>query len=142
MTEGVIPSTSDISLECRKAVNVEKPECVKWFNDLSQSGSSVNADGQVVKTVSYDPDKPYDFEYQPQVQPTDFPRMSGVIRLKNGNLMAVDQQGNYMQNISQNDCKRWLDGYRPFNYFAQSQNQQRERSAPEQPQSIPETSSF
>jgi hypothetical protein len=135
-------SAVDLSQECRKAVNVEKSECIKWFDDLSKSGSSVSSTGEVTQTVSYNPNKPYDFDYKPQVQPTDFPRMSGVIRLRNGNLMAVDQQGNYMQNISQNDCKRWLDGYRPFNYFAQSQNQQRERSAPEQPQSIHETSSL
>lgn len=132
----------DLSLECRKAVNVEKPECIKWFDDLSKSGSSVSSTGEVTQTVSYNPDKPYDFDYKPQVQPTDFPRMSGVIRLRNGNLMAVDQQGNYMQNISQNDCKRWLDGYRPFNYFAQSENQQRERSAPEQKQLNQDVSSL
>lgn len=114
----------DLSVECRKAVNLEKPECVKWFDDLSKNKSSVTSTGQVVQTISYNPNKPYDFEYQPQVQPTDFPRMSGVINLSSGKLVAIDQQGNYMQNISQADCKRWLDGYRPFNYFPQSQNQQ------------------
>ncbi|MEG2359072.1 zonular occludens toxin domain-containing protein [Acinetobacter sp.] len=117
---------STLSLECRKAANVEKPECVKWFNDLSNNKSSVSSTGAVVQAVSYNPNKPYDFDYQPQVQPTDFPKMSGVIKLRNGQLMAVDQQGNYMQNISQNDCRRWLDGYRPFNYFAQ-QKQSTER---------------
>lgn len=106
----------DQSVECRKGVNVEKPECVKWFNDLSKNRSSVTASG--VQTVSYNPNKPYDFEYQPQVQPTDFPRMSGVVKLSSGKLVAIDQQGNYMQNISQDDCKKWLSGYRPFNYFA------------------------
>ena len=56
--------------------------------------------------------------------------------------MAVDQQGNYMVDVSQQDCQRWLNGYRPFNYFAQNQNQQRERSVPEQPQLNLETSSL
>lgn len=106
----------DVSVECRKGVNVEKPECVNWFNDLSKNASSVTASG--VQTVSYNPNKPYDFEYQPQVQPTDFPRMSGVVKLSSGRLMAIDQQGNYMTGISQQDCQKWLDGYRPFNYFA------------------------
>ncbi|MFH7806327.1 zonular occludens toxin domain-containing protein [Acinetobacter sp. BSP-53] len=132
----------DLSQECRKAVNLDKPECVKWFNDLSKNGSSVTSTGQVVQTVSYNPNKPYDFEYQPQVQPTDFPKMSGVIKMKNGRLMAIDQQGNYMPSVSASDCQKWLDGYRPFNYFASSQQQQRERSAPEQPQLNPETSSL
>lgn len=130
----------DLSVECRKAVNLEKPECVKWFDDLSKNGSSVTSTGQVVQTVSYNPNKPYDFEYQPQVQPTDFPRMSGVIKLSSGKLVAIDQQGNYMIGISQQDCLRWLDGYRPFNYFAQSQNQQSQRSVGEQQQSNSETS--
>lgn len=132
----------DLSQECRKAVNLEKPECIKWFDDLSKNGSSVTSTGQVVQTVSYNPNKPYDFEYQPQVQPTDFPRMSGVIKLSSGKLVAIDQQGNYMTGISEQDCRRWLDGYRPFNYFASSQQQQRERSAPEQSQVNPETSSL
>lgn len=135
-------AASDLSVECRKGVNIEKPECIKWFDDLSKNGSSVTSSGQVVQTVSYNPNKPYDFEYQPQVQPTDFPRMSGVVKLSTGRLMAIDQQGNYMPQISSNDCQKWLDGYRPFNYFASSSQQQRERSVPEQPQLNPETSSL
>jgi len=128
-------------IKCRKGANVEKPECVKWFNDLSKNGTSVTSTG-TVQAVSYNPNKPYDFEYQPQVQPTDFPRMSGVIQLSSGRLMAIDQQGNYMTGISQQDCRRWLDGYRPFNYFAQNRQEQRERSVPEQTQANPETSSL
>jgi zona occludens toxin (predicted ATPase) len=112
-------SQNNLSAECRQAANLDKPECVKWFDDLSKNGSSVNSNGAVVQTVSYNPNKPYDFEYQRQVQPTDFPRMSGVMKLSSGKLIAVDQQGNYMQNVSQDDCKKWLSGYRPFNYFAQ-----------------------
>lgn len=128
LTKDILPITGDISYECRKAVNVEKPECVKFFNDLSRNGSSVTSTGQVVQAVSYDPNKPYAFEYEPQVQPTDFPRMSGVVKMKTGRLVAVDQQGNYMLDVSENDCRRWLDGYRPFNYFAQSQSAQSTKS--------------
>lgn len=128
-------------IECRKGENVEKPECVKWFNDLSKNGASVTSTG-TVQTVSYNPNDPYGFEYVPQVQPTDFPRMSGVIQLSSGRLMAIDQQGNYMQGVSEADCKKWLSGYRPFNYFAQNRQEQRERSVPEQIQSNSETSSL
>lgn len=136
-------ATSDFNadIECRKGANVEKPECVKWFNDLSKNGTSVTSTG-TVQAVSYNPNKPYDFEYQPQVQPTDFPRMSGVIQLSSGRLMAIDQQGNYMQGVSEADCKKWLSGYRPFNYFAQNRQEQRERSAPEPMQTNLETSSL
>lgn len=134
-------SKFDPNIECRKGENVEKPECVKWFNDLSKSGSSVTSSG-TVQTVSYNPNDPYGFEYVPQVQPTDFPRMSGVIQLSSGKLMAVDQQGNYMTGISQEDCKKYLSGYRPFNYFAQTQNQQSQRSVGEQQQVNSQTSSL
>ena len=126
-------------IECRKGENVEKPECVKWFNDLSKNGTSVTSTG-TVQTVSYNPNDPYGFEYVPQVQPTDFPRMSGVIQLSSGRLMAIDQQGNYMKGVSEADCKKWLSGYRPFNYFAQNRQEQRERSAPEPMQTNLETS--
>lgn len=128
-------------IECRKGENVEKPECVKWFNDLSKNGTSVTSTG-TVQTVSYNPNDPYGFEYVPQVQPTDFPRMSGVIQLSSGRLMAIDQQGNYMQGVSEADCKKWLSGYRPFNYFAQNRQEQRERSVPEQTPVNLETSSL
>lgn len=138
-------------IECRKAMNLDMPECVSWFDQLTKQQSSVLPDGQVFQAVVYDPDKPYDFEYKPQIQPQDFPRMSGVMTLSNGRLMAIDQQGNYMSNVSQEDCRKWLSGYRPFNYakapqqqnqYAYSQPEQRERSVPEQPQLNSETSSL
>lgn len=138
-------------IECRKAMNIDLPECISWFDQLTKQQSSVLPDGQVFQAVVYDPDKPYDFEYKPQIQPQDFPRMSGVMTLANGRLMAIDQQGNYMSNISQEDCRKWLSGYRPFNYakapqqqnqYAYSQPEQRERSVPEQLQLNPETSSL
>src|SRR5690606_15663597 len=138
-------------IECRKAMNLDMPECISWFEQLTKQQSSVLPDGQVFQAVVYDPDKPYDFEYKPQIQPQDFPRMSGVMTLANGRLMAIDQQGNYMSNVSQEDCRKWLSGYRPFNYakapqqqnqYAYSQPEQRERSVPEQPQLNPETSSL
>lgn len=138
-------------IECRKAINLDMPECVTWFDQITKQQSSVLPDGQVFQAVVYDPNKPYDFEYKPQIQPQDFPRMSGVMTLANGRLMAIDQQGNYMSNVSQEDCKKWLSGYRPFNYakapqqqnqYAYSQPEQRERSVPEQPQLNPETSSL
>ncbi|QIZ57708.1 zonular occludens toxin domain-containing protein [Acinetobacter indicus] len=138
-------------IECRKAMNLDLPECVSWFDQLTKQQSSVLPDGQVFQAVVYDPDKPYDFEYKPQIQPQDFPRMSGVMTLPNGRLMAIDQQGNYMSNVSQDDCRKWLSGYRPFNYakapqqqnqYAYSQPEQSQRSVGEQQQLNPETSSL
>lgn len=136
-----VQKTEDLSLDCRKAVNVDTPQCKKWFDELSHEKRSLTATGAI--PVSYDSNKPYD--YEPQFQPptpTDFPRMSGVIRMSSGSLMAVDQQGNYMEGVSQEDCKKWLSGYRPFNYFAQSQEQQSQRSAGDKQVSDLETSSL
>lgn len=132
----------DLSMECRKAVNVDKPECKEWFDKLTSDKSSVTSTGQVIQAVSYNPNKPYDFDYEPQVQPTDFPRMSGVMRLSSGKLIALDQQGNYMQGVSQQDCQRWLNGYRPFDYFAQKQQSVERVSTSELKQLNPETSSL
>ncbi len=145
------PTLQNLDFECRKAENLSRSECVEWFDQLTKQQSSVLPDGQVFQAVVYDPDKPYDFEYKPQIQPQDFPRMSGVMTLANGRLMAIDQQGNYMSNISQDDCRKWLSGYRPFNYakapqqqnqYAYSQPEQSQRSVGEQPQLNPETSSL
>lgn len=152
----------DVNIECRKAVNVEKPECVAWFNNLSKNNSSVDSVNTTL--VSYDPNKPYDYFYDHRPTPVDFPRISGVITLSSGKLIAIDQQGNYMPKISQSDCKRYLDGYRPFDYFAEkrstapvqqqqtqeqpkqqvesSKKEQRERIAPELPASEPMTTSL
>ncbi len=111
LTPQQLLNVNDLDLECRKGSNVDKPECVEWFNKQTELTN------QQSQLISYNPDKPYDFEYKPNVQPNDFPRMSGVITLRNKKLIAVDQQGNYMPQVSQEDCKRWLSGYRPFNYF-------------------------
>lgn len=127
------PALQNLDFECRKAENLSRPECVQWFENLSKSNSSVTSNGNVVQTVSYNPNSPYEFEYVPQIQPKDFPRMSGVMTLSSGRLMAIDQQGNYMPNISQNDCKRWLQGYRPFDYVRDPNRGQQYASTPPVP---------
>ena len=126
-TSPVANQASDLSALCRHAVNLEKPECVKWFDDLSKNNSSVDSTGQVVQTVSYNPSKPYDFDQQEiQVTPTDFPRMSGVVKMANGRLMAIDQQGNYMQSVSQNDCKNGFRVIVLLTILLKNNNQQNE----------------
>jgi hypothetical protein len=49
-------------VECRKGVNVEKPECVKWFDDLSKGNQSVGNSEHSVSTVSYNPNTPFNDE--------------------------------------------------------------------------------
>jgi len=108
-------SADSLSDTCRIAANVDKPECIKWFDDLSKSGSSVSSSGQVT-TVSYDSAKPYDFKPQPQMQIRDYPRLTGCAKNLKGQYVGIDQQGNLMPEVSQADCKKWISGYRVFDY--------------------------
>lgn len=100
----------NLDFECRKAVNVERAECVQWMSNL----------GQQVQTASYDPNDPYGFHPPVQVQIHDYPRLSGCAKFGD-KYYAFDQQGNKMPNIKQNDCKRWMAGEKPFNYSQQPQ---------------------
>ncbi|QQC82499.1 zonular occludens toxin domain-containing protein [Acinetobacter bereziniae] len=55
---GILPTTPELtSEECRKGINVDKPECIKYFNTLTENRMSV---GDL--NVEYDPNKPYDQE--------------------------------------------------------------------------------
>lgn len=116
---------TNLDLECRKGVNVEKPECVEWFNNLSSNGSSVEK-----TSITYNPNKPYETQLPENftIQVNDYPRLSGCMTLSNGQLVGIDQQGNYMLSISQSDCKKYMKGYRPFDYSAQTS--QRQNPAP------------
>lgn len=119
---GVLPTTGELSSEeCRKGINVDKPECVKYFNTLTENRMSV---GDV--NVEYDPSKPYDQEDIQKVvsktyQVTAKPVFSGCIK-KNGKYYAYTQQGTLLS-VPNRDCERLInDGERPFNYFANNNN--------------------
>lgn len=109
-------------LDCRKAVNVEKPECVQWFNDLSNNKSSVQTDNDNnAVIVAYNPNKPFDLEaVQSAVayEVTSKPVFSGCMK-KGSKYVAYTQQGTKLSSVSNEDCKRLIeDSERPFNYFA------------------------
>nr|WP_228275871.1 zonular occludens toxin domain-containing protein [Acinetobacter junii] len=104
----------DLSIECRKGENVEKPECVEWFNSKQATGASLS--------VSYNPDKPFDTELHGQYAVTSQPVFSGCIKYA-GRYYAYTQQGTRL-NVSSSDCKRLIeDGDRPFNYFQQPKSE-------------------
>lgn len=105
--------------DCRKGVNVEKPECVQWFNDMSKTNASISSDG----SVTYDSSKPYDFKPQAKIQVVDYPRLTGCSKY-DGKYYAFDQQGNRMPSISQADCKKWSNGERLFDYTKSPQQVQ------------------
>ena len=104
-------SSNDLSIECRKGINVEKPECVKWFDELS-SDKQVNENGTY--TITYNPNKPYDLDYdQFQYQVTDTPQFVGCVQW-DGKYFAYTQQGTRL-NVPQSDCQKYMNGDRPFN---------------------------
>lgn len=117
------PVTADLSVECRKGANVEKPECVKWFDEISKNGSSVSTGENGQTLVVYNPSQPYDDQIQKSVsyQVTSQPVFSGC--LKTGSkYQAYTQQGTKLD-VSMADCKRLIEnGDRPFNYFASDQS--------------------
>ncbi|MEQ1117313.1 zonular occludens toxin domain-containing protein [Acinetobacter junii] len=104
--------------QCREAVD---PNYLKANNDamLSKTNNSIDA-----IAATYNPSKPYDVKMPEQVpmQINDYPRMSGVITVKGGKLMAINQYGDYMPDVSQEDCRRYLQGYRPFDYSGARKN--------------------
>ena len=113
-------STTNLDVECRKGVNVEKPECVKWFNDLTNNGGSVGQT-ESVTLISYEPNDPYSFKPEAKMQVRDYPRLTGCVRDLQGRYRAIDQQGNIMPEVKQSDCKRWINGERLFDYTKQPQ---------------------
>ena len=104
----------------QKGVNVEKPECVKWFNDLTNNGGSVSQT-ESVTLISYEPNDPYSFKPESKIQVRDYPRLTGCARDLQGRYRAIDQQGNIMPEVKQSDCKRWINGERLFDYTKQPQ---------------------
>lgn len=137
------PVASDLSVECRKGANVEKPECVKWFDDLSKNNASVSTGENGETVVAYNPTQPFDDQIQKSVsyQVTAKPIFSGCMKTSNG-YQAYTQQGTKLD-VSKSDCERLIkNNDRPFNYFAQDQNQQSQRSVGEQIQTNSETSSL
>ena len=114
----------NLDVECRKGINVEKPECVQWFNDLSRSKGSVKSDERM-QAVSYNPNNPFDDEIQNNLtyEVTAKPVFSGCMK-KDGRYIAYTQQGTILKDVSQADCQRVVEnGDRPFDYFRQQPNQ-------------------
>lgn len=103
-----------LDIECRKGINVEKSECVKWFETATKTGS-VHA-----VQVVYNPEKPFDVQPLGSYSISSQPVFSGCIKY-NGKYYAYTQQGTLL-NADVSVCKRVIDNAdRPFNYFATNQ---------------------
>ncbi|WP_171496370.1 zonular occludens toxin domain-containing protein [Acinetobacter nosocomialis] len=105
-------------VDCRKGVNVDKPECKEYFNRLTKNGESV---GSTTQQVSYDPSKPFESADKIQetvtYQVTAKPVLSGCMTDRHGKLVGYTQQGTIVHDLNPSDCKRILKGDRPFDYF-------------------------
>ena len=116
--QAVSSGIQNFETECRKGVNVEKPECVKWFDQITKNGASVSTGDNRQTTVSYNPNHPYDNEIQKQVsyEVTSKPLFSGCMKT-GSKYQAYTQQGTKLD-VSQADCQRLIENNdRPFNYF-------------------------
>lgn len=114
---------TNIDQECRKGINVEKPECVEYFNNLTKNNASV---GISKSDFEYDPSKPFEqdsIQQSVRYEVTAKPVFSGCVK-KNGRYYGYTQQGTLLD-VSQNDCRNLIENNdRPFNYFAEKQDVQ------------------
>lgn len=104
--QAVSSGLENLETECRKGVNVEKPECVKWFDQLTKNGASVSTGDNRQTTVTYNPNQPLqDNEIQKQVsyEVTAKPVFSGCMKT-GSKYQAYTQQGTKLD-VSQADCR-------------------------------------
>lgn len=126
--------TTDLDLQCRKAENLNKPECVKWYDDLTknknsvavrnESGSFSNGSNSVGSAdITYDPAKPYSSKLENvHYTVSSMPKFSGCMKI-NGQYRAYTEQGTYLK-TSKSVCDRLMasSGERPYDYFASRSN--------------------
>lgn len=114
LAEKILPTLSDE--DCRKGINVDKPECIQYFNNLTDNNLSVRD-----TSIKYDPSNPYDesiYTDKISYEVTAKPVFSGCMKT-NGQYVAYTQQGTKLSAVSKSDCQRLIDhNDRPFNYYA------------------------
>lgn len=101
---------------CREALD---PEYLKKNND---SASNISG-SKPIGVIQYDASNPYQSKYEGEYQATAQPVFSGCVKY-NGRYYGYTQQGTKLD-VSANDCRKLIEqGDRPFNYFAQNNQQQ------------------
>lgn len=106
-------------IECRKGSNVELPQCVQWFNNLTEKRLSIKDEPTTGQYIIYNANKPYELDYnQFQYQATDIPQFIGCVKW-DGKYYAYTQQGTRLK-VPQADCKKYMNGDRPFNPMKQT----------------------
>ena len=122
--QAVSSAIQNLETECRKGANVEKPECVKWFDQITKNGNSVSPGENVHATIAYNPSQPFDNDIQKHVtyEVTAKPVFSGCMKT-GSKYQAYTQQGTKLE-VSQVDCQRLIENNdRPFNYFANNRSE-------------------
>lgn len=108
--------------QCREMYD---PKVMQARHAQLQQTTRNHIDDVVSDYLASDPFKPIQVQYEVTAKPV----FSGCMKT-GSKYQAYTQQGTKLD-VSQEDCRRLIeDGDRPFNYFANSQNQQRERSVP------------
>ncbi|MHA3058992.1 zonular occludens toxin domain-containing protein [Acinetobacter sp. ANC 4641] len=119
VTQSAVNQNAQLSLLCRKAENLEKPECKNWFDQMAKTGGNVSQDNNA-QYISYNPNEPYSVKVEPlKYQVINQPKFSGCVKFGN-KYKAYTEQGTYLK-VSQSDCKKILvdSGNRPYDYFSQ-----------------------
>lgn len=91
---------------------------------LSQTTTTQNQPQQNqngVQKVSYNPNRPYQFDYNFEYEVKVTPQLAGCVIFKN-ECTCFTQQATKLE-MTQKDCKRYMSGDRPFNAFRDQQQQ-------------------
>lgn len=105
-----------------------------------QNAASQSASQQQVQAVEYDITKPYDQNYSVSYQIVEKPRLAGCIASKS-TCSCYTQQATKIE-LSQADCRRYVSGDRPFDYFTQQRQPQQTAATQPQMQQPQDTKQF
>lgn len=121
------------SNQAKSATNTSEPDCEDLNNNhlekcIAYNKNKIDELNKSVREansyyVNYDPIKPYDTQISTNYEATAKPVFSGCVKY-NGKYYAYTQQGTKL-NVDSSVCKRLIDdGDRPFNYFANNNQNQ------------------
>ena len=128
---------------CMQQLKLTKDQCIQAYNpelDKKQKEELEKKTGNNIEQVvkQYNPSKPFDdYSINVSYELTAKPVFSGCMK-KNGKYVAYTQQGTILNQVSSSDCQKLIEqNERPFDYFAQPQ-QQIQQQPQQQVQSVPD----
>ncbi|ENX34259.1 hypothetical protein F889_02923 [Acinetobacter colistiniresistens] len=115
--------SSDLAKQQQAAAETAKPSETQNAAQPTQGTTSTQqSSSNSVEKISYNPNRPYQFDYEFQYEVKDKPQLAGCIIFKN-ECTCYTQQATKLE-MTQKDCKRYMSGDRPFNAFRQPSMQQ------------------